>query len=110
MILKNPIAIAPGADVEIVFEAFSAFPGPGTVSVKWSKDYTGSGDPLAATWTTLSSLDSQFPLPDSKAWTPVTGSFTNISGTAVYIAFVWTGGTAAASTAYDIDNLTITVE
>jgi hypothetical protein len=110
MILKNPIAIASGADVTIDFMTFSAFPGPGTVSVKWSSNYSGSGDPLAATWTTLSTLDSQFPVPDSKAWKNVTGSFTNISGTAVYIAFVWTGGTAAASTSYDIDDLTITVE
>lgn len=110
MILKNPIAIASGADVEIGFMTYSAFAGPGTVSVKWSSNYSGSGDPLAATWTTLSALDSQFPAPDSKTWTNVTGSFNNISGTAVYIAFVWTGGTNTASTAYDIDDLTITVE
>ena len=110
MILKNPVAIASGAEVTIDFMTFSAFPGPGMVSVKWSSNYVGSGNPLAATWTTLSSLDSQFPVPDSKAWKNITGSFTNISGTAVYIAFVWTGGTAAASTSYDIDNLTITVE
>lgn len=110
MILKNPIAIASGADVTIDFMTYSSFAGPGTVSVKWSSNYTGSGSPLAATWTTLSSLDSQFPAAESKVWKNVTGSFTNISGTAVYIAFVWTGGTAAASTSYDIDDLTITVE
>lgn len=110
MILKNPIAIASGAEVTIDFMTYSAFAGPGTVSVKWSSNYSGSGSPLTATWTTLSSLDSQFPAAESKVWKNVTGSFTNISGATVYIAFVWTGGTAAASTSYDIDDLTITVE
>lgn len=110
MILKNPVAIASGADVTIDFQTYSAFAGPGVVSVKWSNDYAGSGDPLAATWTTLSSLDSQFPVANSKVWTNVKGTFTNISGSAVYIAFVWTGGTAASSTSYDIDDLKITVE
>lgn len=110
MILKNPVAIASGADVTIDFQTYSAFDGPGVVSVKWSSNYSGSGNPLVATWTTLTTLDSQFPAPNSKVWKNVNGTFTNISGAAVYIAFVWTGGTAAASTAYDIDDLTITVQ
>ncbi len=108
--IMNPIAISAGADVTINFWTYSQFAGPGKVSVKWSKDYAGSGDPHAATWTTLSSLDSQFPAANSLTWTNVTGEFSNIFGSAVYIAFVWTEGTAASSTAYDIDDLTITVE
>lgn len=110
MILKNPINIASGADVTIDFQTFSAFAGPGVVSVKWSSNYSGSGNPLAATWTTLTSLDNQFPAANSKVWTNVKGTFTNISGATVYIAFVWTGGTAAESTAYDIDDLIISVQ
>lgn len=110
MIRQQSISIPAGASVGIDFWTYSQYSGPGKVSVKWSGNYSGSGDPLSATWTTLTSLDSQFPAANSLTWTHITGTFNNISGGSVYIAFVWTEGTAASSTSYDIDDLTITVQ
>lgn len=108
--VMNPVAVGSGATVTINFWTYSQFAGPGKISVKWSNTYSGSGDPLAATWTTLSSLDAQFPAANSLTWTNVTGSFNNISGASVYFAFVYTEGLSGGSTAYDIDDLTIKVE
>lgn len=108
--VMNPIAIGVGATVSINFWAYSQYEGPGKVSVKWSSNYSGAGDPLAATWTTLTTLDNQFPVANSLTWVNVTGTFTNISGSSVYFAFVYTEGLASGSTAYDIDDLTIKVE
>lgn len=108
--IMNPIAIGVGATVSIKFSVFSEFEGPGKVSVKWSSNYSGAGNPLAANWTTLTTLDNQIPPANNLAWVDVTGTFTNISGSSVYFAFVYTEGLASGSTAYDIDDLTIKVE
>lgn len=109
-LIMNPISVGNGATVSINLKAYSQFEGPGKISVKWSNNYTGSGDPLVSTWNTLSTLDSQFPAANSTVWTEIAGNFGNISGAAVYFAFVWTEGTASASTSYDIDDLIIKVE
>lgn len=108
--IMNPVNVPAGATVTITFSTFSQFSGPGAINVKWSNNYSGSGNPLAATWNNLSSLDGQFPAAASQVWTTVTGSFTNISGSTVYLAFVYTGGTNASSSSWDIDNLTFKVE
>lgn len=110
LIREQPFSVPSGGSVSIDFWTYSQYAGPGKVSVKWSSNYSGSGNPLAATWTTLTSLDSQFPAANSLTWTHVIGTFTDIAGADVYIAFVWTEGTAASSTAYDIDDLTIKVD
>lgn len=108
--IMNPVNVPAGATVTITFSTFSQFSGPGVVNVKWSNNYSGAGNPLAATWNTLPTLDSQFPAVASQVWTTVTGSFTNISGNTVYLAFVYTGGLSSASSSWDIDNLTVKVE
>lgn len=109
-LVMNPITVGVGATVSVNFWAYSQYEGPGKVSVKWSSNYSGSGNPLAATWTTLTTLDAQIPAANSLTWVNVTGTFTNISGSSVYFAFVYTEGLSGGSTAYDIDDLTIKVE
>lgn len=108
--VMNPVRVAAGSQVTVRFYVFSNFAGPGTVNVKWSNDYTGSGNPLVATWTDLSSINSQFPTAGSASWKLVEGTFTNICGDNVYLAFQFTGATSAASSSWDIDDLTFKVE
>lgn len=108
--IMNPVNVPAGASVTITFSTYSQFSGPGVINVKWSNNYSGSGNPLTATWNDLSSLDSQFPAIASQVWKTVTGSFTNISGNTVYLAFVYTGGLSSSSSSWDIDNLTVKVE
>lgn len=108
--IMNPVNIPSGATVTITFSTFSQFAGPGIINVKWSNDYSGSGNPLTATWTGLTTLDSQFPAIASQTWVTVTGVFTNISGNNVYLAFVYTEGLSSSSSSWDIDDLTFKVE
>lgn len=109
-LIMNPVNVPSGATVTITFSTFSQFSGPGVINMKWSNNYAGSGNPLTATWTSLPTLDSQFPAVASQVWTTVTGTFTNISGNSVYLAFVYTGGLSSSSSSWDIDNLTFKVE
>jgi hypothetical protein len=110
-LIMNPIRIAVGASVSLTFSVASPnFAGPGVINVFWSNDYSGSGNPLTATWNSLSSIDSQFPAAQSVTFKTVSGTFTDICGDNVYLAFRYTGGTAAASAAWDIDNLSFVVQ
>lgn len=76
--------------------------------VKASTDYSGTGDPESATWIDLNPV-----LPDgSENWIWVNSGEINLSdfdGDSVYIAFVYTCGTATAAT-WQVDNILITGE
>lgn len=108
-LVMNPVRIASGSNVTLHFWVFSNFSGPGTVTVKWSSDYAGSGNPLVATWTDLSTINSEFPAAGSASWKEIQKSFTNICGDNVYLAFQFTGATASSSSSWDIDDLSFTV-
>jgi hypothetical protein len=110
-LIMNPVRIAAGSTVMLTFSVASPdFAGPGVINVKWSSDYSGSGNPLTATWNSLPTIDSQFPAARSVTYKAVSGSFTDICGDNVYLAFQYTGGTAAASAAWDIDNLSFVIQ
>ncbi len=109
-LIMNPVRIAAGSTTILNFSVYSNFTGPGVINVNWSSDYTGSGNPLTATWNSLSSIDSQFPAAGSLTWKAVNGTFTDICGDNVYIAFQFTGGTNAASSSWDIDNLSFVIQ
>jgi trimeric autotransporter adhesin len=73
------------------FWTISAFSGDG-LQLKYSSNYTGSGDPTLATWT---SIDGKFPASNSAAWTK--SSNVILPKSAIYIAIVYTSNTTAAS-------------
>ena len=79
------------------------YTGP-VLEVKYSTDYDGGGDPGTATWTTITATLS----PGSWAWT-FSGNIdlSGISGTAVYLAFIYTSNTTNAST-WEVDNVLVT--
>lgn len=107
-LIMNPVSIAAGDEVDLHFWVFSNFSGPGVINVKWSSDYAGSGNPLAATWQDLPTVNAQFPDAGSQTWAEVTASFTDICGENVYLAFQFTGATNTSSASWDIDDLTFT--
>jgi hypothetical protein len=108
-LIMNPVRVAASSNVNIHFWVYSNFSGPGSITVKWSSDYAGSGNPLAATWTDLPTVTSAFPAAGSTTWTEIQESFTDICGENVYLAFQFTGGTSTASSSWDIDDLSFTV-
>jgi hypothetical protein len=87
---------------------FSAmnYTGP-DLELKASTNYSGSGDPNAATWTDLS-----FILPPGGSWDFVESGIVDLStfsGTAVYVAFKFTSTTAGSAT-WELDEITISGE
>ena len=73
-----------------------------------SKDYIGSGNPNAATWTVLTGALA--PTDSNFAWTasgPVNiASFTGAGNNTIYIAFKYTSTTSASAT-WEVDNVKI---
>ena len=73
------------------FATISAFAGD-QLQLKYSADYTGSGDPSLATWTTI---DGKFPASNSSTWTNSANII--LPKNMLYAAFVYTSSTTAAS-------------
>lgn len=70
--------------------------------VKYSTDYSGTGDPNSATWTDLSPT-----LPAGDSWDFISSGnmdISGITGSAVYFAFVYNSTTSEAST-WEIDDI-----
>lgn len=87
----------------ITFDAALPFTGAGTLVLRYSTNYTGSGDPQAAgvTWTDITMTG----LPTNSTWTTVSASIGAVGN--AYVAFQYTGGTNAGSCTYNIDNIAI---
>ena len=73
------------------FWTISAFSGDG-LQLKYSSDYTGTGDPTLATWT---ALDGKFPASNSSLWTQSVNII--LPKQAIYVAVIYTSNTTAAS-------------
>ena len=83
------------------FWSRSKFPG-NPLKLRVSTTYSGSGSPSAATWTDLSAT---FPSLDSDVWTPTSGvDLSAYKAAKVYVAFVYTSTTAAA-TRWTVDDI-----
>jgi len=79
----------------------------GSFEILFSTDYTGSGDPNAATWTNVTSQATLSPGDNNE----VSSGDIDISSTAssVYIAFKYTSGPSNAAR-HQVDDLEVTVE
>ena len=107
--------ISPAFDFEqtdletLTFETWTRYTDSGEpwpqISVMYSTDYNGSGDPTTATWTELT--DAIFSPEDSQQWTS-SGEVdvSNVSGTQVYFAFryVSSGTGSSSSSSWRMDN------
>jgi endonuclease/exonuclease/phosphatase family metal-dependent hydrolase len=86
------------------FWSISAFSGP-SLSLRISTNYTGTGDPSLATWTTL---NANFPVVGSSAWTQTAGiDLSAYKQAGVYIAFVYTSSTTAGASRWTVDDVAI---
>lgn len=73
------------------FWSISAFAGDG-LQLKYSTNYTGSGDPTLANWTTL---DGKFPASNTATWTKSSNII--LPKLNMYVAVIYTSNTTAAS-------------
>jgi hypothetical protein len=95
------------SSVNFQFSIFSNFSGPGEVIVQYSEDYSGSGNPEIANWTSISAINDAFPTAGSQEWISVDENVTSLGGKQVYIAFQWVGANQGESSSWAIDNLAI---
>lgn len=104
-LISPAIDLSAVTNVSLKFDTATKFSG-NALEALISTNYSGTGDPTTATWTTLSATLS--PSTGSYAWTG--SGLINISaftGGKVYVAFKYTSTTAAAAT-WEVDNVKIT--
>lgn len=93
------------------FDNANKYAGP-TLQVFISNNYSGTGNPNAATWTDLSSFATFSPINISGSYTYLNSGGININGFTgagnnnVYVAFKYTSTTSAAAT-WEVDNVKI---
>jgi PKD repeat protein len=102
-LISPPINLDMYTNEKLTFYTARNNTGP-ELEVKYSNDYDGNGNPFTSTWTTISAT-----LPTgSWVWT-ASGDvdLSGISGTAVYLAFIYTS-TASNSATWEVDNVLLT--
>lgn len=80
----------------------------GELTVLWSTNYTGSGNPNNATWTELTNATTQITALTAAVFTEITVSLNAIAGNNIYLAFRYAGGTDSSSKIYTLDDFSIT--
>ena len=104
--LISPVINLSGATAaSLTFDTATKFAG-NTLEILISADYSGSGTPTAATWTTVTATLS--PSSGSYVWTN-SGKIdiSDFAGGKVYVAFKYTSTTSAAAT-WEVDNVKVT--
>lgn len=88
----------------LIFWARVAFTGP-DLAVRVSTNYSGSGDPSLATWTTINAI---LPTAGSDVWTQVGGlDLSAFKANRVYVALVYTSGPSAGAARWTIDDVSV---
>ncbi|MEC5142228.1 Ig-like domain-containing protein [Chitinophaga sp. 212800010-3] len=86
------------------FASRTAFNGP-SLSLRVSTNYSGSGDPRLAGWTTI---NGRFPDAGSDTWKTSSGiNLARFKQAKVYVAFVYTSGPAVQAARWTIDDFII---
>lgn len=107
LITFNSFDFSSLSSVNLQMQLYSNFSGPGQVELKYSEDYSGSGNPDDATWTSVSAVNNLMPDAGSQEWVPVDVDVAELGGKEVYFAFHFFGANDGASSSWTIDNLAI---
>jgi hypothetical protein len=108
-LITPAINLSAVANAKLIFYSFNTFADAvyPPISVKVSTDYSGTGDPSAATWTDLSAV---FSAENSSTWTSSGNvGLLSYAGSTVYIAFryISTGTVANTSSEWRIDDILV---
>jgi PKD repeat protein len=102
-LISPPMNLGAYTGEVLTFYTAKNFSGP-DLEVKYSNNYDGGGNPASATWTDLSATLSS----GGYAWTHSGNiSLSGVSGSAVYIAFVYNSTTSGAAL-WEVDNVLVT--
>jgi hypothetical protein len=97
------------SDLFFSMQVYSRFTGPGVINVRYSTNYSGTGDPEAdgVTWIDLEEANAAMPAAGSRNWVQVSQLLENVSGQNFYFAIQYVGGTSASASNWRIDELEI---
>lgn len=88
----------------LAFASRSAFQGP-SLELRVSTNYSGSGDPHLASWTSISG---RFPETGTDVWKTSSGiNLSQFKGTDVYIAWVYTSSPALQASRWTLDDIRV---
>jgi hypothetical protein len=109
LVLSSPVDATALSKLHVKMLVYSHFSGSGQVKIKYSTNYSGTGNPEAVgvLWTEVAGTSAQLPSAGSRAWTPISGTIDGINGSNVYIAIQYTGGTASSASNWRIENFEI---
>ncbi|MFN5556780.1 MAG: hypothetical protein ACK48F_11255 [Chryseotalea sp.] len=112
LILNNPLDGTDFSEMIINMQVYSRFSGAGQIRLKYSSNYSGTGNPEAdgVTWTEVPGFAAQLPSAGSRAWTLVKSNLTDIGDEQIYLAIQFQGGTTSSSSNWRIDDFTIKIK
>lgn len=81
----------------------------GTLTLKYSSNYSGSGNPEASgvTWTELESANADIPAPASQVWTAVSDRVDGVAGKKIYFALQYKGAIKTDANEWRIDDFKV---
>lgn len=95
------------SSTSLEFYVESAFAGTGGLTLYWSADYAGTGDPECGTWTEVTHATSQFPDAGSGEFVMVSTHLDGAIGNNIFLAFQYESDNDDSSS-WIIDDLTFT--
>ena len=107
LITKGSLDLTTVSEAYMTFDIKSNFSGDGELFVKWSEDYSGTGDPTQATWEEVPGVSSQLPAQGTGVYKKVAAELNSLVGKKVFIGFQYTGGTNLSSASYEMDNFLV---
>ncbi len=113
LILQEPLDGTDFNELFISMRVYSRFSGAGQLRLKYSTNYSGTGNPEAegVVWTEVPGSTALLPNAGSRVWTDVEGSISGIADEQVYIAFQFSGAIgntgSSSSSNWRIDDLNI---
>lgn len=109
LILQEPLDGADFNELFISMRVYSRFSGAGQIRLKYSTNYSGTGNPEAegVIWTEVPGSTALLPGAGSRVWADVEGNISGIVDEQVYIAIQFSGGTTSSSSNWRIDDLNI---
>lgn len=109
LVINNPIDGTMFNELIVKCLVYSRFSGAGQLKLKYSTNYSGTGNPEAdgVTWTEVDGTAAQMPSAGSQTWTEVSGSFPTGGASQVYIAFQYIGGTTSSASNWRVEDVTI---
>lgn len=108
-LIKGPFNLSTYSSLTLLFDLHMEYDiDPGSLTFKYSTNYSGSGNPEASgvTWTPINEINSQLPVTATQGYTGFSSTF-SIPANNVFIGLHWSGGMNIKSKRWRLDNFNL---